>query len=329
MVNKMLLIAATISLLMCSVEIHASKPSTINELFGQSNLLDQSNRCYPVLRYDPANESYNRDAEELIKQYTRLLSTNSPKCTQYIIYRERADVYSKLRQYSREIEDRKKVIGRPSSNLADYFSLGNAFLNAGRYEESVEHLTYVIDRMPKERQILRYRSLALYKLGKYELARIDALEYLSGFADVSDIIVLLGDIETGLKNYRKAKEHYEKALRVLKKDFLMMGFNPQKMVGSTDLALLYVKIAITMQRMNEKDPEQFYKLAVREDRYIYEPYYHYARFLVNKLQLNKQELKLTRELLVKAKRYTPVNDTVAREKVKVLMREFETKIQKR
>lgn len=132
--NKVLPMAAAISFLMCSVEIHASEPSTINELFGQSNLLDQSK------------------------------------------------------------------------------------------------------------------------------------EYLSSFAEVSDVIVLLGDIETGLKNYRKTKEHYEKALRVLKKDFQMLGFNLQKDVGSTDLALLYVKIAINMQRMNEKGPEQFYKLAVRENQ---------------------------------------------------------------
>lgn len=296
--------------------IQASDPGSVDKL------CDQANSSYKAFQ-NRALGSSKGEAEVLIGLYSSLLPAGSAKCTPYNIYRARADLFSRLGRHNKETSDRKKITKFPSSNLVDHFMLGNALLDSERYEESVRKYTYVLDRQPNDHNLLSRRSLALYKLGKYELARVDAVNYLSVIPEGSDVRVLLGDIEVGLKNYKKAKKHYMESLRIFINDFRAIGFNPDKYIGSADLARLYVKIALNKQRLNEKNPEKYFKLAVREDQFIYEPYYYYAQFLLNKPHISEQELGLARRLLLRAERYYPANDEVMRKKIGVQKQKFQ------
>lgn len=199
--------------------------------------------------YAEASKEYKENPQRAIELYTRLISLDDREIDAYV---SRAFLYLRLEKYNQAIDDAIKIISIDKTVPQAYIIRGMAknglrlfneaimdFSQALQYSKDIDQqgIIYInraesyyglkeFDKIVEEYDLagklsplnanhLNNRAIAYLKLGKYDVALLDATESLNLCKDdilKSCIYDTLGSIYAAKKMYKEALEYFDKAI---------------------------------------------------------------------------------------------------------------------
>jgi len=148
--------------------------------------------------------------EEAIKQYSKAIEMSA---MDFRLYLERAGCYSKLGEYDPAIRDYKKALSIEPRSAPALFNMAGAYIQLEKYDDAEKSLLKVIEL--KVGYVMEaYVNLAYVYQRTGEFQRAIRICRMLIKEDASPIIAYerLGKIYSDMKDYRKAREAFKKAL---------------------------------------------------------------------------------------------------------------------
>jgi tetratricopeptide (TPR) repeat protein len=175
----------------------------------------------------------NKDYNEALRQFSIAIKENPNNVK---AYNNRGVAHYDLRDYDKAIEDLNKAIKIDPNFAMAYNNRGVAYLDLQDYDEALEDFNKAIEldskfamtyynrgRTHRALAVLSYNPSYVYKALKdqNQAIKLDA-NHASAYSERSIIHATLGDLETAVKDARKACDLGDcRALQILKKENLI------------------------------------------------------------------------------------------------------------
>ncbi len=186
---------------------------TAHELLDRAELLDPSELTIYILRSDSYLYQSNYQKSVEVLRYALLIA--SPESKPELLL-ELADVYEEWEHYYEVFDTLKQALTLQPENEEALSRMWYSVVLSGRFEESIEFHTALIDKTPYSYWGWYNLGLSYHELGMYEKA-IDAFEFVFAINEKSDLAYCdCAESYFKLKNYKKAIEYFEKAIEFAK-----------------------------------------------------------------------------------------------------------------
>jgi len=137
--------------------------------------------------------------------------------------KEKISVFNQLSQakelglqerYEEGIQLIDGIIADDPNVIDAYFTKGNLYFKAGRFDEALDSFFSVLDKKPGDAFTIINISNAYVSMGKFETAKSFLQDAVQSIPPDSQIHFILGNINYALKDYTEAERHYKKCMEL-------------------------------------------------------------------------------------------------------------------
>jgi tetratricopeptide (TPR) repeat protein len=172
----------------------------------------------------------------------------------YEMWIAKSEVYLKLEKLDELLNISAKLIELKPNDIRSYLVKCKLFEHKGNYEEAIDWLLKVKEKIPDNAEIYYRLSLNLYNAKRYEEVIVNAKKYIETCNTVLDhsIFAFLGKAQIATGEYQEAIESLLKCCQYDPKNFdnLYALAYVYSTVGELDNSLLYSNKALEIQPKN-------------------------------------------------------------------------------